>query len=399
MNDQNIETIISGNNIAVNEIIKNNLNDFEKINIMIIGMIGTGKSTLINSIFGIDIAKADIGFSITKKIEKKEIKGIPLTIYDTPGLELNKIKLKNTLKEIKQIIEKGNQLDSIKERIHCILYCINCRTNRLDPMETELIKELTNTANKAQVPTIIVITQSINETNANYLKNYIQSQLQNENPNSYEIDIIPVLAKAVEIKNKHNKNNKSYIKQPFGLSKLLDSICKNHTVYLKYTIQHLQNINLKSKIKSSRNAIATTVSLNFGAGTFSLPFSDAYILIPTEIGMLTTITYIFGFKLPKSVLGFIVSSIVGPSSASFLGKLIVPNLLKLIPGPGYILGASISGMIAATITTTLGEAYIKLMVKIWNGEFNINDFQTDEGRERIQNELRRLYNHQLNHNN
>ena len=59
--------------------------------------------------------------------------------------------------------------------------------------------------------------------------------------------------------------------------------------------------------------------------------------------MLAHITAIFGVSLDKALLTSIVGSIGGSGGAAFLGRYIVSNLLKLIPGVGTVVGGLISG--------------------------------------------------------
>ena len=74
-----------------------------------------------------------------------------------------------------------------------------------------------------------------------------------------------------------------------------------------------------------------------------------------------TITVIFGLEVNKSLLTGFVSSTIGTAGATVLGRTIVADLIKLIPGLGTTAGGLISGATASLITTALGEAYIILM--------------------------------------
>ncbi|MDP4177156.1 MAG: hypothetical protein Q8900_02295 [Bacillota bacterium] len=74
-----------------------------------------------------------------------------------------------------------------------------------------------------------------------------------------------------------------------------------------------------------------------------------------------------------------MSATVGSAGATVLGKTIVSNLLKLIPRIGTVAGGLISGTTAGIITIALGEAYIKIMVMIYNGEINKEDLYSNDG--------------------
>lgn len=63
------------------------------------------------------------------------------------------------------------------------------------------------------------------------------------------------------------------------------------------------------------------------------------------------------------------------------GKTIVSNIIKLIPGVGTAAGGLISGSTASLLTTALGEAYIKLMEKIYKGDLKSEDLNAENGQE------------------
>ena len=59
-----------------------------QLNIMLAGRVGVGKSTLVNAIFGERIAPTGVGPSITRKIQRYAQRNLPISVYDTPGIEL-----------------------------------------------------------------------------------------------------------------------------------------------------------------------------------------------------------------------------------------------------------------------------------------------------------------------
>ena len=79
----------------------------QKINLMIVGVSGSGKSSTINSLFNMNVAEVGVGVDPeTASIEKYELNN--LTIWDTPGLGDNVEKDKETAQ---LIIEKLSEVD------------------------------------------------------------------------------------------------------------------------------------------------------------------------------------------------------------------------------------------------------------------------------------------------
>jgi len=142
----------------IEEVVKDGIEAFRKdmgkVNIIIAGRTGVGKSTLINSIFHGNFAKTGLGEPITQKINEISKEGIPVTIIDTKGLELKDYqKIKNELQTY--ILKKNNNKDP-HMHIHIAWVCIEEIRYRYEEAELDLIKMLINN----KIPVIIVITKS-----------------------------------------------------------------------------------------------------------------------------------------------------------------------------------------------------------------------------------------------
>lgn len=129
--------------------------------------------------------------------------------------------------------------------------------------------------------------------------------------------------------------------------------------------------------------MAAAVTAAFGEGFTPVPFADAAMLVPTQIAMIASITAIFGLEVNKSIITGFVSSTVGTGGATVLGRTVVSNIMKLIPGVGTAVGGAISGATAGLITTALGEAYIKLMEMMYKGEIGKDTLLTSGGQAQL----------------
>lgn len=100
--------------IEKNKMLKNVMKLKEnKVNIMITGATGCGKSSTINAMFDTEVAKVGIGVDPeTMDIEKYELDN--LVLWDTPGLgdgkEADNMHARNIIKKLAEVDEEGNAL-------------------------------------------------------------------------------------------------------------------------------------------------------------------------------------------------------------------------------------------------------------------------------------------------
>ncbi|HBN83974.1 MAG TPA: GTPase, partial [Clostridiales bacterium] len=174
---------------AINDKIKN----LKRLNIIVAGKTGVGKSTLINSIFREELAETGIGKPITKHMKTLSKPDFPLTIYDTKGLEMGNDVQAEVKKEIIQTIKDGVYSKDANRAIHCLWYCINAASDRIEDREIEWLRSFTEENKETQVPVIIVLTKSFSKKTAEEFRNYI------DNLNLNVEQIVVVLAKDYEI--------------------------------------------------------------------------------------------------------------------------------------------------------------------------------------------------------
>ena len=103
--------------------------DCPELRLLVIGVTGVGKSTLINNLLGEDVA--DVGYSITSATSavscyEGTIEGVPVKVYDTPGLADSRSERgEEYLEEIRKLIGK--------DTIHLIIYCLKMTETRIHP--------------------------------------------------------------------------------------------------------------------------------------------------------------------------------------------------------------------------------------------------------------------------
>ncbi len=352
---------------AINAI-ADKIKNLKTLNIIVAGKTGVGKSTLINSVFREKLAETGMGKPVTDHMRKISKKGVPLSIYDTRGFELGKEVQAEVKKEVVDTISKGLASQDINKAIHCIWYCINTASNRIEPEEIEWLKELSKDNQITQVPIIVVLTQSFSKKNAAAMRQMLLDE------NLDVIQVIPVLAEDYEIEDLG-------IAKAYGLDVLIKVMGEALPDELMDTLQNVQIVALDEKKRHAQAAVATAALAAAGEGAAPIPFSDCALLVPTQLTMIASITVTFGFDVNKSIITALLSSTIGAGGATVLGKTIVSNLLKFIPGAGTVAGGAISAGTAGVITAALGEAYIGIMELVFKGDMSLDDLGTKKGKE------------------
>lgn len=341
------------------------LSNLKKLNIMVIGKTGVGKSTLINSVFAEDLAVTGQGKPITSKIAMYSKPDVPLNIYDTKGLELGEKAQKEVKDEIFSTIKAQNDLNDINESIHCIWYCINSTSDRIEDVELEWLRNFTQENQQYKVPVIIVLTKSYLTKQAKEFASYIKEQ------NLNVAQIIPVLALDTEI-------DEDFVVKSYGLEILVEVMAAILPGEIVKTFISVQHASIEVKRVHATQIVNLTATATFGQGFSPIPFSDAALIVPAQALMIAKISAIFGLRPDEATLSTLITSVLGCTSTTLAGKAIA-NTLKAIPGIGTAVGGVISGGTALTLTKALGSAFIKLMVMLAEGEISTSDLEGENG--------------------
>jgi uncharacterized protein (DUF697 family)/GTPase SAR1 family protein len=307
-------------------------------NILVIGQTGVGKSTLINAIFRKPLAVAGIGRPVTKVVERFEDPDVPVTLYDTKGVELGDSK-RRIIRDYKRLIASKRK-SRPEEHIHVLWYCMDAGQTRVEDYDLEIMAEL-----GAEVPVILVLTQVIDDDRADGLEAAVQG-----------VELVG--GKAVRtLAQRRTIGTQTFPVR--GLEELVQLTNDILPTAVRRAFANAQGVVIELKVDQSRAVVVAASTAAAGAAAAPVPMSDALLLRPIQLGMLAGVTAIFGIELTRDQVRGLLKAALGHGSMELAGKKLVKELSARLPGANVINAA-----VAGALTGALGEAYVRLCAEI-----------------------------------
>lgn len=333
------------------------INDAEsslkKVNLIVAGKSGVGKSTLINACFRKKLADTGIGRPVTSETQIIEDNKMPLRIYDTVGLELTESTKKSTINDIHKLIE-GNR--GTEKEIHCVWYCVLAGSNRLEQAEEDLIADIKS----LNVPVILVLTQAYKKDKAEKLKQIIWNEIGTK-----ANTILLNLAEGDE-------DDKAY-----GKDNLIKSTCDYIAdEELKISLINA-SISWPLKFEKAMKAVYAGCASAAVAAIAPIPVADTIAIGAVQVPMMAQISSVYGVSMNKTELIRVLGALLGLTTASFAGRAIFAGLVKTIPGVGTIAGGAIGATTAVILTYALGRTYIFIMEKVCKNEASLDNLDME----------------------
>jgi uncharacterized protein (DUF697 family)/GTP-binding protein EngB required for normal cell division len=312
------------------------------VNVLVVGKTGTGKSTLVNTVFSDRIAETGQGRPITQHMRRYSKDGSPVSIYDTRGLEV--ADYKSILGDLKAKVREINRSERAEDHIHVAWLCIAEGARRVEEAELELAAVL----DALSVPVVVVITTAVSDQG---FRNEVRDNFHS-------------VSNVVRVNSEPFVMDEGSVMPVKGIDVLVDATLEVVPKGHKAAFAAAQRIKVDHKVAHSRIAVGSAATLAMGAGAVPIPFADAAAIVPIQIGMIASISAIFGLDMTTGFLTTLVTSSLGATGGTLGGRALVGGLLKLIPGAGSLAGGVISAGVAGTLTTALGEAYIAVLKKL-----------------------------------
>jgi small GTP-binding protein len=355
--------------------------EIKHVNIIIAGKSGIGKSTLINTAFKDELANTGTGKSVTDDIKLIQKSGVPIRIFDTVGLELGGKQQKDAIKAIKKLSDSKQKTVDVDDDIHCMWYCVSAASDRIDDKEIEFIQKIS----AMNIPVILVLTKVYSKTEADKFEQRLKSI------NMAIRQIVQVLAVDTD-------DNES-----FGIDKLMEETSELIPETVKIAFDNAKKATMIDRKKKAHAIVTASVVANFKGNDESI--SDNKV-VDIQKQMMHSITSVYELPQNESI-EVIISKMTNAASNGIISKFsnmnfgqdkeTTTNAKKTMPkskekvgkvkglksklissGLDLIGGDLVGNSVSATVTTTVGLAYIKLMELIINDKINIDSYNSEE---------------------
>lgn len=326
-----------------------------RFNLAVFGKTGVGKSTLVNAIFGESVAATGIGRPVTMGSHLYVHRTGKLGIYDTQGLEVGRDTTR-IIDELTGFIDNSRTMP-FAEQVHLAWYCVRATDRRFEETEAAFIRELAGVG----LPVILVMTQVPGRRDA--AGNLFIAPDAVELGRQIEDMGLPIHAGRAFMVNA--------LVDPFtgveqhGLLELLDATFQCAPDEATDALVAAQKIDPERKAKAAEKALNAATAAATGAGFTPIPFADAAVLIPIQIGMMAKIANIYDIPMQRAT----VASLAATTVTTQAGRAAATGLLKLVPGVGTLAGGAITGGVAGTVTYAVGTAWHRVCIGMAEGKY------------------------------
>ena len=331
---------------------KDKAEEIGRFNLAIFGKTGVGKSTLVNAIFGSEIAATGIGEPVTRSEHLYLHQSGTLGVLDTRGLEVGRDNA-TLIAELKDYLH-GMRRKPLAEQIHVAWYCVRAGDRRFEPTEAEFIRAL----HELGLPVILVLTQ-------------VPRAGSRVHPDAEALAAsIAALDLPIEgglIHYTMAMADEFTGQTAYGLQELLDATFRGAPSGVAHAITAAQRIDFVRKRDRAEVAIKAATGAATTAGASPIPFSDAAILVPIQLAMMASIAVTYGIPIERST----AASIAATAAATTAGRSLVGNLIKFVPGAGTAVAGTVNATVAGTFTYAMGHAWLRVCERLARGELRM----------------------------
>ncbi|MHA7292464.1 GTPase family protein [Arthrobacter sp. HLT1-21] len=330
---------------------------YGRFNLAVVGGTGVGKSSLVNAVFGRDLARVGKGLPVTRGVHY--FHDDSLGIWDLEGFEIGSRDapadiLRNHLKTI-------SKRPAI-EQVSVVWYCVLSQLPRLTSPDIDMIKEM----DAAGLPVVLVLTK------VDWIKNPVTGKRSApkdveefrdwlEDPVDENGARITIPIERVILTSASGRHGKG---MGHGLGELVTETLTLSPESEKDAFRIAQRLNLPWKREMARPIISAAASAAAATAAIPVPVADAAILAPIQLTMLGRIAAIYDLELTT----MLSMGALAQLGAQITGQALARSFLKLIPGAGSVVSASV----AFALTAAIGEGWLRLCEQVHTGKVDLD---------------------------
>lgn len=335
----------------------------ERGNVLVIGNSGVGKSTLINSVLGDEIAETGYGNSgTTDKLKIYENEEIPFRIIDTVGFEPSFVKARRAINAVKKWSKDSAKEGNEDSKINVIWYCVEGTSSKLFPKAVKNFARATSMWRS--VPVIVVITKSYSVPERAQNIEMVNQAFVKETKSFKNLKhVIPVVASTYTI-------NETAFAPPEGISELIEKTNELMPEGIKAGEKDVSQFKLNRKRALAQGVVGVSTTAAVTVGAVPIPFADALILHPIEIGQINGLARLYEVNKNEASKQFL-NTIIEVGTVSVAAKTAI-SAIKAIPGIN-IAASVLNAVIAGAIVAAIGQGSIYVFEKIYTGEKSVAD--------------------------
>ncbi|MBT0772165.1 50S ribosome-binding GTPase [Kineosporia sp. J2-2] len=320
-----------------------------RFNLAIFGKTGVGKSTLVNAIFGEDVAETGIGQPVTQGSHLYLHADGHFGVLDTRGLEIGTDD-GTILAELEQYVREMRR-SALADQVHVAWYCVRAGDRRFEDTEEAFIRGL----DRLGLSVLLVLTQ-VPMRDGRYHPDAIALR------DAIAERELPLGGHPIFLTNAKADDFAGL--EAHGLQELLDATFLVAPAGVQDALVAAQKIDMKRKRASAEKAIRAAVGASAAAGATPIPFSDAAVLVPIQLTMMATISHIYDVGVDRAT----AAALAATAAATAGGRSLVTGLIKSVPGAGSLIGGGIAAAVASSVTWAVGQAWTTVCSRLSQGK-------------------------------
>lgn len=334
-----------------------------RINIAVFGNTGVGKSTLLNTVFGRELAATGSGSPVTQHIQYHGGSPEPLGIYDTPGFEIGG-STKTLLSEITQVF-KDNKKKPLADQIHVAWFVENSQTNRFVDAQSEIVSHLASFG----IPVMMILTRVRKLGNGDYPS---QTKALADNIIGRQLPLTPhqtvFMVNALA--------DRELGDPAHGLTRLLDATFRAVPESVHEALTAAQQLDLVRKRQAAAKVINRFTFTSGAAGATPIPVADLVLVTTSLARMFARISAAYGIPFKKKQLAQLATAVlltggvthaasktITRASGKQLAKLVTSQAGrqggKLVPLANVVVSAA-AGTSSALLAKAAGHAWSRV---------------------------------------